>query len=59
MNNSNFGYDYRNNLDNCNFVTIFDELKDITDIKKYYSFFDPKVFKFVTPDLIKQEIEAK
>ena len=26
MNNSNFGYDCRNNLDNCQFVSIFDEL---------------------------------
>ena len=25
MNNSNFGYGYRNNLDNCKFVLIFDE----------------------------------
>ena len=30
MNNSNFGYDCRNNLDNCKFVPIFDELKEIT-----------------------------
>ena len=27
MNNSNFGYDCRNNLDNCKFVPISDELK--------------------------------
>ena len=59
MNNSNFGYDCRNNLDNCKFVPIFDELKEITYIKKYYNFFDPKVSKFVTPDLIAQEIEEK
>ena len=59
MNNSNFGYDCRNNLDNCKFVPIFDELKEITYIKKYYNFFDPKVSKFVMPDLIAQEIEEK
>ena len=29
MNNSTFGYDCRNNLDNCKFVPIFDELKEI------------------------------
>ena len=28
MNNSNFGYDCRNNLDNCKFVPLFDEFKD-------------------------------
>ena len=27
MNNSNFGYDCRNNLDNCKFVPISDKLK--------------------------------
>ena len=59
MNNSNFGYDCRNNLDNCKFVPIFDELKEITYNKKYYNFFDPKVLKFVTSDLISQEIEEK
>ena len=57
MNNSNFGYDCRNNLDNCQFVPIFDELKEIKYIKKYYNFFDPEVSKFVTSDLIAQEIE--
>ena len=25
MNNSNFGYGYRNSLDNCKFALIFDE----------------------------------
>ena len=33
INNSNFGHDWRNNLDNCQFVPIFDELKEITYIK--------------------------
>ena len=30
MNNSNFDYHCRNNLDNCKFVPIFDEYKEIT-----------------------------
>ena len=45
MNNANFGFDSRNNLDNCQFVPIFDELK------KYYKYFDQKVKNFVTSDL--------
>ena len=57
MNNSNFGYDCRNNLDNCEFVPIFDELKEITYINRYFNFFDPRVSKFVTGDLIWQQIE--
>ena len=32
MNNSNFGYDCRNNIDNCQFVPIFDEYKEISYI---------------------------
>ena len=43
MNNSNFGFDCRNNLDNYKFVPIFDELKEMTYIKKYYNFLDTKV----------------
>ena len=59
MNNSNFGYDYRNNLDNCKFVPIFDEFKEITYINKYHDIFDPKVSEFVTSELLKADIEEK
>ena len=40
-------------------MLIFDKLKETTYIKKYYNFFDPKISKFVTPDLIAQGIEGK
>ena len=59
MNNPNFGYDCRNNLDNCKFVPIFDELKEITYIQRYYNIFDSKVSKFVTAGLLKNSIEEK
>ena len=59
MNNSNFGYDCRNNLDNCKFNPIFDELGEITYINRYHSIFDEKVSAFVTTDLVKQNIEEK
>ena len=58
MNNTNFGYDCRNNLYNCKFVLIFDELKELTYIERYHNIFDPKISEFVTADLIKQNIEA-
>ena len=48
MNNSNFGYDCRNNLDNCQFIPIFDELKEIMYLKRYYNYFNSKISKFVT-----------
>ena len=47
MNNSNFGYDCRNNLDNYQFVSIFDELQENTYLKRYYNYFDLKVSSFV------------
>ena len=59
MNNSNFGYGYRNIIGNCQFVPIFDELKKITYLKRYYTYFDSKVSSFVNADLIKQEVEEK
>ena len=57
MNNLNFGYDCRNNLDNCKFVPIFDELREITYINRYHNVFDQKVSQFVTTDLMKKQIE--
>ena len=59
MNNSNFGYDCRNNLDNCKFVPIFDEYRESTFISRYYNLFDSKVKQFITSDLIKHHIEEK
>ena len=59
MNNSNFGYDCRNNLDNCKFVPIFDEFKKVTCIGRYFHFFDTRISQFVTTNLIKQDIEEK
>ena len=59
MNNSNFGYDCRNNLDNCKFVPIFDEYKEITYVNRYHSIFDSSVSEFVTADLLKADLEEK
>ena len=42
MNNTNFGYDCRNNLDNCQFVPIFDERNKVIYLKRYYNYFDKK-----------------
>ena len=45
MNNSNFGYDCQNNLDNCQFVPIFDEYKvKVTYVGRYLKFFWSKGF---------------
>ena len=57
-NNSNFRYDSCNNLDNCQFVPIFDKLQEFTYLKRY-NHFDLKVSSFVLSHLIRQEIEEK
>ena len=59
MNNSNFGYDCRNNRDNCKFVPIFDEYKELTYIHRYHNVFDQKVSQFVTSELLRADIEEK
>ena len=59
MNNLNFGYDCRNNIDNCKLVPTFDEYKEITFIIRYHNIFDEKVSKFVTSDLLKSQIEEE
>ena len=59
MNNSSFGYDCRNNIDNCKFNPIFDELGEITYVNRYHNIFDEKVSSFVSTDLVKQHIKEK
>ena len=53
-NNANFGYDCRNNLDNCQFIPVFDEMNEVTNLKWCYNYFDKEVSKFVSSDLIGQ-----
>ena len=59
VNNSNFVYDCRNNLDNCKFVPIFDEYKELTYIHRYHNIFDHKVGQFVAGDLLRADIEEE
>ena len=59
LNNANFGYDCHNNLDNYRFIPIFDEMNEITYLKRYYNYFDKEVSKFVSSDLIRAKVEEK
>ena len=60
LNNANFGYDCRNNLDNCTFEPISDEIGEISFIRKYHSsVFDNEVSDFVNPQLLKEEMTVK
>ena len=56
MNNSNFGYDCRNNIDNCFFSPIIDETDEVHYIRKYQNVFDPSLQDFVSSDLLEKEI---
>ena len=53
------GYDCGNNLDNCKFVPIVDELKEITNINRCYTIFDSKISELFTTNLLKADIEEK
>ena len=57
MNNSNFGYDCRNNADNCFFALVFDEIEDLSYVKRYQNVFDPEISQFVPTKLLEREIE--
>ena len=57
MKNANFGYNCRNNLDNCQFTPIFDAVNEVTYLKRYYNYFDKEVSKFISCDLVRAEAE--
>ena len=60
LNNANFGYDCRSNLDNCTFEPINDELREISYIRKYYrSIFDNELAPFMTSRVLKEDIDAR
>ena len=59
MNNANFEYDCRNNLDNWQFIPIFDEMNKVVYLKRYYNYFDKEVSKIVSSFLISVEVEEK
>ena len=59
MNNSNFGYDCRNNIDHCTFAPISDEFDEIFYFKNYQISFDEKMSQFVSCKLLQQEIQSK
>ena len=60
LNNANFEIDCRNNIDNCVFEPIYNEIGEIGYIKKYNSIFDNKKYSdFSDSNLMREEIEEK
>ena len=57
LNNSNFGIDCRNNIDNCILEPIYDDLGEISYIKKFTTTFNDDTYRdFFSPELMKEEI---
>ena len=56
MNNSNVGHDCRNNIDNCFFAPIIDELQEVRYIRKHQNIFETALRDFVSTDLLEKEI---
>ena len=54
MNNSNFGYDCRNNAHNCYFHPIYDEIEELSHTKRYQN-----ISKFVSTDMGEWQIEKE
>ena len=60
LNNANFGYDCRNNLDNCTFQPINDEINELSFIKRYHSnLYDKDVEQFITSRVLKEDIDER
>ena len=60
LNNSNFGYDCRNNIDNCYFQPIKDEMNELSFIRRYYNnSFDKDISQFITSRILEDEITRK
>ena len=60
LNSANFGYDCRNNLDNCFFEPITDEIREMSFIKKYHSnLYDESIRPFVTSQVLSEDIQER
>ena len=57
LNNSNFGIDCRNNIDNCFLKPLYDDFSEIPYIKKFTAIFNDDTFiNFFSSSLMSQEI---
>ena len=57
LNNANFGYDCRNNLDNCIFDPIIDEIREL---KRYHSnLYDEYLKPFITSRVLSEDVQER
>ena len=57
MNNSNFGFDCRNNANNLRFEPLLNETEELSYIKRYHSLYDEKVKQFVSSEVLEKKIK--
>ena len=56
MNNSNFGFDCRDNFNNLKFEPLIDEIEELSFVKKYRNLFDEKIKDFVSSSILEEKI---
>ena len=56
MNNANFGYDCRNNADNCYFSPIYDEIEELSHAKRYQDVLIKALATFFRPKFLKDKL---
>ena len=57
LSNNNFGIDCRNNIGNCILEPIYDNLGEISYIKKFSTIFNDETYRhFFSPEPMKEEI---
>ena len=60
LNNSNFGIDCRNNIDNCVLEPLYDEIGEILYIKKFCTIFGNETYRdFFSPIVMREDINQK
>ena len=56
MVNPNYGHNCRNNVDNCYFSRIYDELEELMHAKRYQNIFNLSISKFVSTEYLERQI---
>ena len=59
MNNVSFGYDCRNNADNCYFSQIYDELEELMYAKRYQNISDQSISECISSEYLEIQTEER
>ena len=59
MNNSNFGFDCRNNANNLKFEPLINEIEELSYIRRYHNLFDEKIKSFVSSMILEENINQE